>query len=649
LQAQELYNIEMDYYQNAGGAQAELQWSSPSTTLTVVPQTQLYPYTNPPPTVVLLSPTNNSSYTASASVTLSANADAPYNPLSKVDFYANSLYLGSISNAPYTLTTTGLAAGNYSLAAVATDGSGLSSTSAPVNVTVTAATGLAYGLSTRATVPAFYNMPTTFAGSLPPLLSQTGVFTNTPGLTPSPGLIPYQPNVPLWSDGALKIRYLAVPNNGGVITPNQQITYAPTGSWSFPAGTVFIKTFELQTNQTDTNSLLRLETRLLVRDINGQVYGVTYKWRPDNSDADLLATSLNQQIAIITPSGTTTQTWYYPSPADCLTCHTPQANYVLGVNTRQLNGNFNYPATGVLDNQLRTLNRLGLFNPAFNETAITGLEKLSALTNLSASLEERSRSYLDANCAECHVPGGTGPTFDARYDTPLASQNITNYPATFSLGYDRACIAKGKDIWRSTLYDRMNIADLDKEPNSIQMPPLARNLIDTNAVAVIVAWINTLPGLTALAPATIVPNGGNVTQLTGITLQSTNVGAILHYTLDNSLPTANSLVYSQPFFLTNDATVTVSAFENGFDNSAATSALFLVNPAVFFTSTSFATNGVFQLGVSGFTGSNYVLQATTNFVNWTSLSTNPATTNLFKLTDPGATNYHYRFYRVLQQ
>jgi hypothetical protein len=322
---------------------------------------------------------------------------------------------------------------------------------------------------------------------------------------------------------------------------------------------------------------------------------------------------------------------------------------VLGVNTRQLNGNFNYPATGVLDNQLRTLNRLGLFNPAFNETAITGLEKLSALTNLSASLEERSRSYLDANCAECHVPGGTGPTFDARYDTPLASQNITNYPATFSLGYDRACIAKGKDIWRSTLYDRMNIADLDKEPNSIQMPPLARNLIDTNAVAVIVAWINTLPGLTALAPATIVPNGGNVTQLTGITLQSTNVGAILHYTLDNSLPTANSLVYSQPFFLTNDATVTVSAFENGFDNSAATSALFLVNPAVFFTSTSFATNGVFQLGVSGFTGSNYVLQATTNFVNWTSLSTNPATTNLFKLTDPGATNYHYRFYRVLQQ
>ncbi len=492
-------------------------------------------------------------------------------------------------------------------------------------------------------VPAFFNMPTTFNGALPPLLSETGVFRSTPGMTPTNGLIPYQPNVILWSDGAQKIRYMAVPNNGGVITPDQQIAFAPTGTWTFPAGTVFVKTFELQTNESDPNSLRRLETRLLVRDINGAVYGVTYKWRPDDSDADLLTTSSNENIAITTPSGVVTQTWYYPSPADCLSCHTPVANYVLGVSTRQLNASFTYPSTGVTDNQLRTLNHLGLFNPAFDESTITNFEKLSALTNLTASFEERARSYLDANCAQCHQPGGTGRTFDARYDTPLADQNIINAPVVGNLGYDNAHVVTPDDVWRSILYDRMNTVD-----PTIKMPELARNLIDTNAVAVMAAWINSLPGTPALAPPTITPDGGTFVPSVNVSLQSTNNNAALYYTLDGSLPTTNSFLYSAPFTLTNDATVMASAFGAGYNNSVAASALFIVQP-IFFTSGSFLMNGQFQLGLSGMPGSNYVLEATTNFVNWTPLSTNLAPTNLFNLYDPNATNFPYRFYRVQQQ
>src|SRR6185369_1744844 len=114
---------------------------------------------------------------------------------------------GGVSNAPYTLTTTSLAQGSYSLTAVAEDTTGLAGISAPVAITVSAGTGVSYGLASRSPVSPFLNMPTTFNGALPPLLSETGAFTNTPAMAPSVGLIPYDVNVPLWSDGAVKTRW----------------------------------------------------------------------------------------------------------------------------------------------------------------------------------------------------------------------------------------------------------------------------------------------------------------------------------------------------------------------------------------------------------------------------------------------------------
>ncbi len=648
LKAQQLYNIRMDYYQNGGGAEAMLAWSSPSTPQAIIPQTQLYPFTNPPPTVVIISPTNNSSYAASASVTINATADAPYNPIRKVDFYSNGNLLGTLSNSPYmpsyVITPTGFGAGNYAFTAVATDGSGLTSTSAVVNITVAAGSGQPYGLTTNGGFAAFATMPTTFLGALPPVLSASGAFANTTNRTPFGGFTPYAPNAAFWSDGAIKSRYFAVPNNGGLMTPDEQIGFTTNNFWTFPAGTVFVKNFDLVVDETNTNvPLRRLETRLIVRDINGAVYGVTYKWRADNSDADLLSSSLSENISITNASGVRTQTWYYPSPADCLTCHTPQAGYVLGVNTRQLNGSLTYPTTTNTDNQLRTLNRLGLLYPAFNETNIAGFTKLAALTNPGASLEVRSRSYLDANCAQCHRPGGANNSFDARFDTPLANQNIVSALASSSLGIDNAHIVQPKDIWRSVLQVRMNTAT-----NLYKMPPLARSLIDSNAVAVVSAWINSLPGIPALAPPTFTPNGGNFAGTVNITLTAPDTNAVIYYTLDGSLPTTNSFRYFGAFNLLNNATISANALETNYLNSAAASARFFIQP-MNFTSVNFLPNHQLQLAFSGVTGTTYVLQATTNLVTWTPISTNTALTNVFNFLDANAPNFPYRFYRVLQQ
>lgn len=643
LRAQQLYTIQIDYYQRAGGAVAQLAWSSPSTPRVIIPQSQLYTHSNPPPGVVLSSPPTNATFTGAASVTLGAIAAAQYNAVDHVAFYANGTLLGSISNSPYTLTTTGLLPGNYVLTAVAMDGSGLMGTSAPVNITVNAGSGLPYGLVTRAPVPAFLNLPTSANGAVPTLLSQSGAFADTPNLVPANGLLPYAPNVPLWSDGALKTRLLALPFNGGAETPDQQIGFATNGEWTFPSGTVFVKTFSLVTDETNSSAPpRRLETRLLVRDLNGAVYGVTYKWRPDNTDADLLSNSLSENILITNATGIRTQVWYYPSPSDCLACHTPAANYVLGLKTRQLNGSLTYSATGVTDNQLRVFNRLGLLNPAIDEAGIPGFPQLSALTNSAASLTNRFRSYIDANCAQCHRPGGAGTTFDARYDTPLASQNIINGPVLSNLGYDNAHVVTPRDIWRSMLYQRANSLD-----STVKMPPLARNLVDSNAMAVVAAFINGLPGTPALAPPSLAPAGGVFNGPVKVLATPPDTNAAIYYTLDGSLPTTNSLVYAGPLVITNTTTLSAAAFEAGFNNSVASVGTFTVLPRLFFTSPGAFSNGTFEVQLSGAANQKYILQASDDLKSWLSLGTNVPLSSPFYLADPQATNFTHRFYRVM--
>jgi uncharacterized repeat protein (TIGR03806 family) len=426
-----------------------------------------------------------------------------------------------------------------------------------------AATPAPYGLTSRSAPKPYLLMPHSARGKIPALLSQTGVFKDTRNLVPSDGLIPYELVVAFWSDGAVKQRFAAIPQGG-------RIDFAPTGDWVFPAGSVLVKTFELPVDAADPASKRRLETRLLVRDETGGVYGVVYKWRPDNSDAELLSSSLTEEIPIKTASGQTrSQTWYYPSRQNCLECHNTHTTGVLGVKTRQLNRDFTYPS-GVTDNQLRTWNHLGLFKPGFADTDIAKFAKLAAADDTTRSVEDRARSYLDANCSQCHRPGGTVANFDARYDTPLDKQALIDGPVLIDERIDHSRVIAPNDIWRSIAFMRVDTV------GEIRMPPVARETIDAKGVALLKQWITSLPGRAVVAPPQISPVAGTYKKPIEVSLNDQEEGADIRYTLDGSVPTASDMKYDKPIPIDGPTVLRARAFKQGFTRSIDAQAVYIV-------------------------------------------------------------------------
>src|SRR5436190_118269 len=422
-----------------------------------------------------------------------------------------------------------------------------------------------YGLASRPPAKAYLNMPETAEGQPPKLLSQTGAFTDTRNLMPSSALIPYVINVSFWSDGAAKSRWISVPNEGTAKT----ISFKPSGEWSFPAGTVFAKHFEFATDESHPEQKRRLETRLLVCDRTGTVYGVTYKWRADNSDADLLATNLIEPVIVKTPVGTKTQNWFYPSRQDCRVCHTYLAGGVLGVNTRQMNCEFQFPK-GIKDNQLRAWNHVGLFNPTLREEGVATFAKLAAASDTSRPLEDRARSYLDANCAQCHRPGGTVAYFDARYDTPLAQQGLLGGQVLIDENIDGARAIAPKDRWRSIVFLRMSRLE------GLRMPPLAHETLDHQGIALIQQWIESLPGPRVLPPPAFAPPPGEFKQPVTVTLSETTPGATIHYTLDGSAPTKSDPAYEHPIKITEPTVLRAKAFKSGLTKSITVQAVYII-------------------------------------------------------------------------
>ena len=161
------------------------------------------------------------------------------------------------------------------------------------------------------------------------------------------------------------------------------------------------------------------------------------------------------------------QVWHYPSRTECMVCHSRAANFVLGLTTMQLNKEHRYGDK--VDNQLRVLENLGVLSVDWKTAAVADLRRelkeqgreekqikesvekksssagqraavaskllpkppqsdwndLSILMTRRHPIDLRARSYLQANCAHCHVEAGGGNAqIDLEFTTSRAKRKL---------------------------------------------------------------------------------------------------------------------------------------------------------------------------------------------------------------------------------
>jgi hypothetical protein len=224
------------------------------------------------------------------------------------------------------------------------------------------------------------------------------------------------------------------------------------------------------------------------------------------------------------------QTWHYPSRTECMVCHSRAANFVLGLTEAQMNKTHQYGATA--DNQLRVLEHLGVLQanwleyerqafprdleqeglspsqvasetrefdvskkqrPAPHPTKLLPrnperMRRLADPYNATLALDARARSYLQANCAHCHVEAGGGNSLiDLEFTTAPKNMRMLDVKPqhhTFDL-QDARLIAPGHPE-RSVLVHRVGNRDAG------HMPPLASSIVDVQAVELLGEWIRQL-------------------------------------------------------------------------------------------------------------------------------------------------------------
>ncbi len=318
-----------------------------------------------------------------------------------------------------------------------------------------------------------------------PRLSDWGLFEDLRLQVPAPGVEAYDVNAVLYSDEAVKFRFLSVPHE----ERGAAIGYVDDGRWTFPDGTILVKTFAYPRDQRDPSLGVDLvETRLLVK-LEDTWRAWTYIWNEDETDAEYFAAGKSVPVAWIDREGQTRRLDYrVPNVLQCKNCHQDSDVLLpLGPRTRQLNRMRDYG--GVQENQIDHLAALGWFEPAPPpaEQRPTLPEPFG-----DADLASRARAYLEANCAHCHQPGGNADSsgLDLRYETPTGwATGICKTPVAAGEGSGglKYAIKPGAPD-ESFLVYRMSSTDPE-----IKMPEVATQTVDARGVALIRQWIASMP------------------------------------------------------------------------------------------------------------------------------------------------------------
>jgi uncharacterized repeat protein (TIGR03806 family) len=312
-------------------------------------------------------------------------------------------------------------------------------------------------------------------GTPPPAtLSAVGAFSDLSNLTPHAGIVSYSVNLPFWSDHAIKRRWFSIRNT------TDKVTYSQDGNWTLPTGMVWVKHFDMETVRGQPSSARKLETRILVKTASG-TYGLSYRWRQDQTDADLVGEGgLDDPLTITEGGSTISQTWRFPSRGECMNCHTPAGGHALSFNTRQLNREHLYGIqTG---NQLTALEVAGYFSNAVG--GVHTLPAYAAPDDTTQSQEWRVRSYLAVNCSQCHQPGGPASgNWDARATVETDAAMIINGVLMDPAGNAANRFVVPGDVTHSVALRRM-------QGLPSRMPPIGSNVIDASGVALLTEWIN---------------------------------------------------------------------------------------------------------------------------------------------------------------